>query len=55
MGDDHSKRDDEAPKVLSTTSARQGVEGHNVRYVLLWGLVGVIIAFVALLVFQSQG
>lgn len=32
-------------KIVTTeTRARQGVMGHNVRYVLAWGLVGVIIA-----------
>jgi hypothetical protein len=32
-------------EVVSTSRARQGVTGHNVRYVLGFGLVGVIIAF----------
>jgi acid phosphatase family membrane protein YuiD len=32
--------------VETTTEARQGVIGHNVRYVLVWGTVGVIVAFV---------
>ena len=31
--------------VVSTQRARQGVTGHNVRYVLGFGLAGVIIAF----------
>ena len=31
---------------LPTRRARQGVTGHNVRYVLGFGLVGVIAAFV---------
>jgi hypothetical protein len=31
--------------VVSTTEARQGVTGHNVRYVLGFGLAGIIIAF----------
>ena len=31
--------------VETTTEARQGVTGHNVRYVLVWGIVGVIVAF----------
>lgn len=35
----------EQPIVRTTTQAREGVTGHNVRYVLLFGLVGVIIAF----------
>ena len=32
--------------VATTTEARQGVTGHNVRYVLIWGTVGVIFVFV---------
>jgi hypothetical protein len=35
----------EQREVVSTTEARQGVTGQNVRYVLGFGLVGVIIAF----------
>jgi hypothetical protein len=31
--------------VETTTEARQGVTGHNVRYVLVWGIGGVIVAF----------
>ena len=31
--------------VLDTTRARQGVTGHNVRYVLAFGIVGVVIVF----------
>ena len=29
-----------------TTEARQGVTGNNVHYVLVWGMGGVIVAFV---------
>lgn len=32
--------------VESTTEARQGVTGNNVRYVLVWGIGGVVVAFV---------
>lgn len=32
--------------VESTTEARQGVIGNNVRYVLVWSIGGVIVAFV---------
>jgi len=32
--------------VETATEARQGVTGHNVRYVLVWGIGGVIVAFV---------
>jgi hypothetical protein len=31
--------------VKSTTEARQGVTGHNVRYVLGFGVLAIIIAF----------
>ncbi len=34
--------------VLSKVEARQGVTGQNVRYVLWFGLAGVIIAFAAI-------
>ena len=34
---------------LSTVKARAGVTGHNVRYVLAFGLAGIIVAFAALL------
>jgi hypothetical protein len=30
---------------ISTTRARQGVTGHNVRYVLAFGLLGIVAAF----------
>ena len=36
------------PDDTQTTRVRQGVTGHNVRYVLGWGLTGVIAAFVVL-------
>jgi hypothetical protein len=32
--------------VETTTEARQGVTGHNVRYVVILSTVGVIVAFV---------
>jgi hypothetical protein len=41
------------PEVVTTTEARSGVTGHNVRYVLLFGLGGVIAAFALLLMFYS--
>lgn len=36
---------DAAPIVRSANEARDGVTGHNVRYVLGFGLAGVVIAF----------
>jgi hypothetical protein len=42
--------------VLPTDEARQAVTGHGVRYVLTFGLAGVIIAFViVLLLFIGRG
>jgi hypothetical protein len=34
--------------VASKTEARQGVTGHNVRYVLGFGLAAIIVVFAAL-------
>jgi hypothetical protein len=44
MAGNHQASGAERP-VISDTEARQGATGHNVRYVLIWGLAGVIIAF----------
>jgi hypothetical protein len=36
----------EAPQIVkSTNEAREGVTGHNVRYVLFFGTAGVVLAF----------
>jgi hypothetical protein len=35
--------DDASPM---TNKVRQGVTGHNVRYVLLFGTIGVVVAFI---------
>jgi hypothetical protein len=43
---------DETPVVLDEVDARQGVTGHNVRYVLGFGLAAVIIAFAVILYFD---
>jgi len=46
----------QSPVVENTTQARQGVTGHNVRYVLVFGLAGVIVAFTIIyLMFFSRG
>jgi hypothetical protein len=45
----------EPREVVSTTEARQGVTGHNVRYVLGFGLVGVIVAFTIIYLFYFGG
>jgi hypothetical protein len=36
---------DAPPIVRSANEAREGVTGHNVRYVLGFGLAGVVVAF----------
>jgi len=36
---------DAHPAVETPTEARQGVTGHNARYVLIFSLVGVVTAF----------
>ena len=43
---------EEIPVVLDKVRAREGVTGHNVRYVLGFGLAAVIIAFAIILFFN---
>jgi hypothetical protein len=38
------------PAVVANVPERQGVTGHNVRYVLFFGVAGVVIAFAIILV-----
>lgn len=38
----------ERPIVISEDAARGGVTGHHVRYVLVWGLAGIVAAFAAI-------
>ena len=42
------KNEDYVPSVISANKSRAGVTGHHVRYVLAFGLAGVIIAFVVI-------
>ncbi len=42
------KNEDYVPSVISANESRAGVTGHHVRYVLAFGLAGVIIAFVVI-------
>jgi hypothetical protein len=42
----------ETPIVLDEVEARQAVTGHNVRYVLGFGLAGIIIPFAAIIFFN---
>ena len=37
-----------SPITRTTTEAREGVTGHNVRYVLIASVAGIIIVFAAL-------
>ncbi|HUQ35360.1 MAG TPA: hypothetical protein VM144_03185 [Aestuariivirga sp.] len=43
------------PVVETTTEARAGETGHNVRYVLLFGLGGVIVAFAIVFWYFASG
>ena len=43
------------PVVETTTEARAGVTGHNVRYVLFFSLIGVIVAFAAVFWYFGSG
>lgn len=45
----------EQPAIISTDDARQGVTGHNVRYVLGFGIVGIIILFGLIYLFYFVG
>ena len=44
---------DDMPITLSEDQARGGVTGHNVRYVLGFGLAGIVTAFAAVAVFKG--
>ena len=46
-----NRTETETPIVRTATEAREGVTGHNVRYVLLFGTAGVIVIFAALWLF----
>jgi hypothetical protein len=46
-----NRTETEAPIVKTATEAREGVTGHNVRYVLLFGTLAVIVLFAALWLF----
>jgi hypothetical protein len=49
-----NRTETEAPIVRTTTEAREGVTGHNVRYVLLFGTASVIVIFAALWLFYFR-
>ena len=44
---------DERPTVITPDRARQGVTGHNVRYVLIFSLALVVIAFLGVALFMK--
>ena len=48
-GDHLEVGQDKPPAVVANIPERQSVIGHNVRYMLLFGVAGVIIAFGTLL------
>ena len=50
-----STNDEDVPVKVSKTKARGGVTGHNVRYVLAFGLLGIIAAFIALGIYYRTG
>lgn len=49
-GDHLERKPDQPPAVVANIPERQGVTGHNVRYVLLFGISAVVIAFAVILV-----
>ena len=44
-GDHMEQRPGERPTVVANVPERQGVTGNNARYMLLFGIAGVVIAF----------
>jgi hypothetical protein len=51
MSFDSGRSGTEQREVVPTTQARQGATGHNVRYVLLAGTVGVVVLFAVVYIF----
>ena len=49
-GDHLEKRLDEPAAIVANIPERQGVTRHNVRYVLAFGIAGVVVAFAIILV-----
>ena len=50
-----AEKEQQPPVVLSEDAARSGVTGHNVRYVLAFGLAGIIIAFLVIATYFGYG
>ncbi|HEV2956182.1 MAG TPA: hypothetical protein VGX95_08690 [Xanthobacteraceae bacterium] len=51
MSSETSHNDPSPPQTRTTTQVRQGVTGHKVRYVLYWGLGGLIVIYAAIYFF----
>jgi hypothetical protein len=49
-GDHLETAPDKPPVVVSNIPERQGVTGHNVRYMLFFGIAAIVIAFAVMLV-----
>jgi len=49
-GDHLEAGPNKSPAVVANIPERQGVTGHNVRYVLFFGIAAVVIAFAVILV-----
>ena len=49
-GDHLEERPDKPSAVVANIPERQGVTGHNVRFVLLFGIAAVVIAFAIILI-----
>jgi hypothetical protein len=49
-GDHLERQADKPPAVVANIPERQGVTGHNVRFVLSFGIAGVAIAFAIILI-----
>jgi len=49
-GDHLEEQPGKSPAVVANIPERQGVTGHNVRFVLLFGITGVVIAFAVILI-----
>jgi acid phosphatase family membrane protein YuiD len=48
MSSSDDQREDRQPEERPANRVRQGVTGHNVHRVLLFGLIGVLIAYMVL-------
>jgi hypothetical protein len=49
-GDHLETGPDKSPAVVANIRERQGVTGHNVRYVLFFGIAAVVIAFAVIFI-----